>query len=104
MILSQIYTTSIVLLPTLWCWYVRLLCGTCKVPLTLLQNFLHVLYHLTANPKYASPMRKEIEAEISKEGWSKASLDKMHKLDSFVKESLRISPAMSGLFAIPNVP
>jgi len=28
----------------------------------------------------------------------------MHKLDSFVKESLRISPIMSGLFVISNVP
>ncbi|CAA7268009.1 unnamed protein product [Cyclocybe aegerita] len=54
-------------------------------------TFLHVLYHLAANPKYASPMRKEIESIASREGWTKASLEKMRKVDGFVKESMRVS-------------
>ncbi|KAJ3508841.1 hypothetical protein NLJ89_g5533 [Agrocybe chaxingu] len=56
---------------------------------SLSMTFLHVLYHLAANPKYASPMRKEIESTVSREGWTKASLEKMRKVDSFVKESMR---------------
>lgn len=34
-------------------------------------------------------MREEIEQVVKREGWSKASLDKMYKLDSFLKESQR---------------
>jgi len=44
-------------------------------------------------------MRKEIESIVSREGWSKSSLDKMHKLDSFIKESLRMSGMPSGTYS-----
>jgi len=37
-------------------------------------------------------MRKEVEAVIQEEGWSKASVSKLRKVDSFIKESLRLSP------------
>jgi hypothetical protein len=42
-------------------------------------------------PHYIHPLREEVEAIINKEGWSKASLDKMHKVDSFLKESQRFN-------------
>lgn len=35
------------------------------------------------------PIREEIEAVIAEEGWSKVAMTKMHKLDSFFKESQR---------------
>ena len=44
------------------------------------------------HPECVEPMRKELEAVIGEEGWSKASINKLLKLDSFVKESLRLSP------------
>jgi hypothetical protein len=33
-------------------------------------------------------LREEVEEAIKSEGWTKAGLDQMHKLDSFIKESL----------------
>lgn len=34
-------------------------------------------------------MREEVEAVISEDGWSKVSMTKLRKLDSFLKESAR---------------
>ncbi|KDR85379.1 hypothetical protein GALMADRAFT_84126 [Galerina marginata CBS 339.88] len=62
---------------------------------TISMTFGHVLYHLAANPKYAAPMRKEIEGIVMREGWSKSSLERMRKVDSFVKESMRMSSISS---------
>lgn len=36
-----------------------------------------------------APLREEIEAVVQAHGWSKVATDKMVKLDSFIKESLR---------------
>lgn len=54
------------------------------------KTFVHVLYDIAANPEYIDPIREEIETIIRNEGWSKKSLTKMTKLDSVIKESLRI--------------
>lgn len=53
------------------------------------QSFTHALYHLAAEPHYLKPLREEIEAVIAEEGWTKVAMTKMHKLDSFFKESQR---------------
>ena len=37
------------------------------------------------------PLREEVESIIAEEGWSKASIGKMRKLDSFLKESMRLA-------------
>ncbi|KAH8113854.1 cytochrome P450 [Phellopilus nigrolimitatus] len=52
-------------------------------------SFVHALYHLAAEPKYAEPLREEIERVIKEEGWTKVALTNMWKLDSFMKESQR---------------
>lgn len=36
------------------------------------------------------PMREEVESILSQEGWSKAALQKMRKVDSFLKECQRL--------------
>ncbi|GJJ15196.1 hypothetical protein Clacol_009472 [Clathrus columnatus] len=54
-------------------------------------SFAHALYHLAAEPHYLQPMRDEIEAVIAEEGWTKVAMTKMHKLDSFFRESQRYS-------------
>lgn len=51
----------------------------------------NALYHLAAEPQYIQPLREEAEAIVSTEGWSKASVDKMLKLDSFLKETQRVN-------------
>jgi cytochrome P450 len=48
------------------------------------------LYRLLANPEYLEPLREEVNAVIKEEGWTKAGVDKMHKIDSFLRETLRL--------------
>ncbi|KAF8330123.1 cytochrome P450 [Amanita rubescens] len=52
----------------------------------------HSIYDLAAHPEYLQPLRQEIKAAIEEEGWSKAAVSKMTKLDSFIKETMRIAP------------
>ena len=49
-----------------------------------------MLFYLAANPQYIQPLREEVEAVVEKEGWSKAALAKMRKVDSFIKECQRL--------------
>ncbi|KAF8185937.1 cytochrome P450, partial [Pholiota molesta] len=59
--------------------------------------FIHTLYNLATYPEYLQPLREEIEEFISEEGWTKNALDKMLKLDSFLKETQRLHPLSSVL-------
>jgi len=54
--------------------------------LTLTQVF----YRLLANPEYLEPLRRDVEAAVAEEGWTKAGLDKMYKIDSFLRETQRV--------------
>jgi len=54
--------------------------------LTLTQVF----YRLVDNPDYVEPLRREVEAVVAEEGWTKAGIDKMHKIDSFIRETQRL--------------
>lgn len=54
------------------------------------------LYYLAAHPEYIEPLRQEVDMVISQEGWTKAALGKMQKLDSFLKESQRITGLAAG--------
>ncbi|KAH6918280.1 cytochrome P450 [Coprinopsis sp. MPI-PUGE-AT-0042] len=47
------------------------------------------LIELASRPQYIEPLRKEIEDVVNVYGWTKDSLGKMHKLDSFIKEIAR---------------
>nr|VWO96344.1 Putative calcium-binding protein [Ganoderma boninense] len=53
--------------------------------------FTHALYNLAAYTQYITPLREEVESIVAAEGWSKASIGKMRKLDSFFKESMRLA-------------
>jgi hypothetical protein len=62
-----------------------------------------VLYRLLANPEYVEPLRKEVDAVIKEEGWTKAGIDKMYKIDSFLRETQRldgISTSSMGRFTL----
>ncbi|KAH9954865.1 cytochrome P450 [Russula dissimulans] len=54
------------------------------------QTFMQVLYRLLANPEYIEPLRQEVEAVVAEEGWTKAAIHKMHKIDSFLWETQRV--------------
>ncbi|KAH9036352.1 cytochrome P450 [Lactarius pseudohatsudake] len=66
---------------------------------TTSRTFTHVLYRLLSNPEYVEPLRYEVETVVAEEGWTKAGMDKMHKIDSFVRESLRFD----AVFALGRV-
>ncbi|KAG5651608.1 hypothetical protein H0H81_008068 [Sphagnurus paluster] len=54
--------------------------------------FTHALYHLAAsNTHVVQPMREEIQAALRGEGWTLHALERMHRIDSFLKESMRLS-------------
>ncbi|KAF9237107.1 cytochrome P450 [Melanogaster broomeanus] len=52
-------------------------------------SFTQALFNLAANPQYIQPLREEVESIVGTEGWSTGALAKMHKIDSFLTESLR---------------
>jgi hypothetical protein len=56
-----------------------------------LQTFIHALYHLAASPQYIDELREEVMDLTSTGDWTKAAIDRMRKLDSFVRETQRLS-------------
>ncbi|KAK7695133.1 hypothetical protein QCA50_002323 [Cerrena zonata] len=58
---------------------------------TTSNSFTHALFHLAAQPQYIGPLREEIEPIVKGEGWTKETLGKMHRLDSFLRESQRMN-------------
>ncbi|KAH8199172.1 hypothetical protein TruAng_006641 [Truncatella angustata] len=53
----------------------------------------HALYDLCAHPEYFEPLQQEINEVFLAEGsLGKAALNKLRKLDSFMKESQRVNP------------
>jgi cytochrome P450 len=66
---------------------------------------MQVLYRLLDNPEHIGPLREEVDAVISEEGWSKAATDKMYKIDSFVRETQRLDGIASrSLDSFPDIP
>ncbi|TFK66492.1 cytochrome P450 [Pluteus cervinus] len=57
---------------------------------TTVMAMTHILFDLASRPEYAEPMRQEIISIVQAEGWNKSSISKMHKVDSFVRESQRL--------------
>ncbi|KAJ7791765.1 cytochrome P450 [Mycena olivaceomarginata] len=53
--------------------------------------FTYALFDLTTRPEYLLPMREEAERVIKEEGWTKAALNSMVKIDSFLRESQRLN-------------
>jgi len=51
--------------------------------------FTNALYLIATYPQYVQPLREEIEAVIKEEGWTKAAMNNLRKVDSFIKEAQR---------------
>ena len=64
---------------------------------SMYQSLTHTLYDLAAHPECLQPLRTEIETVLASEGWTNAGLNKMRKLDSFLKESHRWNTLSFGL-------
>jgi hypothetical protein len=48
-------------------------------------------------------MREEAERLVREEGWTKAALNNMPKIDSFLRESQRLNPGGSCMYPIHSV-
>ncbi|KAF7309424.1 Cytochrome P450 [Mycena indigotica] len=57
---------------------------------TSTDTFVHMLFDIATHQSYIQPLREEIEAIVNEEGWTRASMGKMYKLDSFLRESQRL--------------
>ena len=64
---------------------------TPRLPARASQSMTHALFGLAATPQYLQPLREEIEPIVAAEGWTKAAMGKMWKLDSFLRESQRFN-------------
>ncbi|KZO94405.1 cytochrome P450 [Calocera viscosa TUFC12733] len=54
-------------------------------------SFTHVIYWLAARPEFVPALREEVAAAVAEHGWTKAALNQMRKVDSFVKECMRLT-------------
>jgi len=54
-------------------------------------TFTQALFDLTMHPEHLLPMREEAERIVTEEGWTKAALNSMVKIDSFLRESQRLN-------------
>lgn len=57
---------------------------------------MHALYDLAAYPKFAGILREEVDEVLHREGWTKTAMDQMERIDSFIRESQRLSPLSNG--------
>jgi len=62
-------------------------------------TFTNVLYRLLSNPEYVEPLRHDVETVVAEEGWTKAAMDKMHKIDSFLRETQRLDDLNSAMMS-----
>jgi hypothetical protein len=58
-----------------------------------LQGLVQGVYDLAIHPEYVKELREEIRTVVAEHGWSRNALQKMHKVDSFLKESFRLHNA-----------
>jgi cytochrome P450 len=57
------------------------------------QAITNVILDLCAHPEHVDPLRDEINRAVAAEGWSLPAIQKMHKLDSLIRESHRYNPS-----------
>ncbi|KAL4071903.1 cytochrome P450 [Scleroderma citrinum] len=69
---------------------------------TTATSFVPVLYNLAAHPEYLKPLREEVDSIVHQDGWTKIAIDKMHMVDSFLKENHRLN-CISSLVGVRRV-
>jgi aspirochlorine biosynthesis cytochrome P450 monooxygenase len=53
----------------------------------------HMIYNVLIYPEYLEPLREEISAcTAAHGGWTEKAMNEMWKLDSFIRETLRVQP------------
>jgi len=64
-------------------------------------TFTNSLFRLASNPELVQSLREEVVSVVKELGWTKAAMGGMRKLDSFMKETQRLSGV--GAIAIPRM-
>ncbi|KAI6014535.1 cytochrome P450 [Pisolithus microcarpus] len=65
-------------------------------------TLMNAVCNLAAHPEYLVPLREEVDTVVHQDGWTKAAIDRMYKIDSFLKESYRLD-GVSSLVMIRKV-
>lgn len=60
------------------------------------QGLTRTLFLLAAHPQYIAPLREEVTRVISEEGWTKTAVNNLQKLDSVIREGMRVYPGAVG--------
>lgn len=55
-----------------------------------------VLFYLAAYPEYVPELREEISQVLEESEWTSAAMHNLRKLDSFIKEVMRMKPVVGG--------
>ncbi|KAF8560196.1 cytochrome P450 [Imleria badia] len=58
---------------------------------TSAQTLIHALLNLTSHPEYLEPLREEVREVTEQYGWTKDSMGMLVKMESFLRESQRVS-------------
>ena len=55
------------------------------------QMFMYAMYEIATRPEYLQPLRAEVSMALESEGgtWSKDTVSKLYKMDSFFREVQR---------------
>ena len=82
----------------------RLLIMTLASSFTTTMAVTQAFFDLCARPEYIEPLREEVGDAVQTGGgmWSKITLTRMRKLDSFMKESQRTNPPSLRTFGPPE--
>ncbi|GJE97794.1 cytochrome P450 [Phanerochaete sordida] len=60
---------------------------------------VEAVYDISVRPDLANTLREEVEAAVAEDGWTRAATAKMRRLDSFLRESLRLhGPGTTSMF------
>lgn len=69
-----------------------LIMGLASIHLTTMAA-AHIIYDICAAPEYFEPLREELVNALGEDGaWDKTTANKLRKMDSFLRESQRMSP------------
>lgn len=80
---TSIHTTSAVRVPSL-------LTHLFGFDLFIMQVYTATLYQLCLSAQDVATLREEVQGVVEEEGWTRLALSKMHKLDSYLREVLRV--------------
>ncbi|GJE87945.1 cytochrome P450 [Phanerochaete sordida] len=58
---------------------------------TSAMSFVHVLYHLAADPRLHAALRAEADGALARDGWTKHALARMPRVDAVLRESQRFN-------------